>query len=265
MLDLQILRDFLLGRGVGLKLAVGDATEPDGTCFLHSIRQNMLHLEKKGLWSGIIPDSAEELRSLVIQFMSANRKLWTRPCYNMETGMYQDPPLDDVKFNDLIEQQAKPHTWTDKDGYFVQGCCVFLDIQLHIVLPNIPGPILESGLGGPYQIINKSFISPEEQHVFYVGLIQDGRDNGHYQFLYKIDGEELDFPALRSGKFTTKENMSSASLLIPIFLSRNNSNVGITTYSDYNFTYSVSNQSAENSAITFPKQWAENSNITITN
>ena len=212
VVDIRILSDFLRVRGVTLNLAVGDPTEADGTCFLHAMRQNMLHLKKRGQWSGPIPESAEHLRSLVVRFMSANRELWTRPCYNLETGVYQDAPLDDEQFNNLLEQQAKPHTWTDKDGYFVQGTCIYLDVQLHIVLPSIPGPILESGLGGPYQIINKDFLSSDEQSVFYVGLIQDQRDNGHYQFLYKIESQELDFPALRTGKYTTIK------IIFPAFL-----------------------------------------------
>lgn len=199
VVDVRVLSDFLRERGRCLNLAVGPKTAADGSCFLHAFRQNMEHLKKKGLWMGQLPDDVEELRSLVVQFMSENRFLWTRPTFNLETGVYQDPPLDDKSFNELLQQQAKPKTWTDRDGYFVQGACLYLDVQLHIILPNTPGQILESGLGGPFQIINKSLHQPEEQTVFYMGLIQDG-DNGHYQFLFKTDDQELDFPALSRGR-----------------------------------------------------------------
>ena len=201
VVDIRILIEFLRVRGTGLHLVVGPRTAADGSCFLHAMRQSMIHLKKKGKWSGPIPEDVEDLRAQVVQFMSTHRALWTRPSFNQETGLYQDAPLTDDIFNNLLKQQAEPRTWTDTDGYFVQGTCMYLHVELHVILPSIPGEIMESGLGGPYQIINKSDHAPEEQSVFFVGLIQDQRNNGHYQFLFKAENQEPEqFPALIRGK-----------------------------------------------------------------
>ena len=71
----------------------------------------------------------------------------------------------------------------------MEGLCLFLDIQLDIVCPDIPGEVSESGLCGPYLIINKS--EGSWRPVFYVGLLKDRNlIEGHYQFLKKVGSEE---------------------------------------------------------------------------
>ena len=96
----------------------------------------------------------------------------------------QDAPLEDDSFKALIVDQARERAWTDNMGIFVEALCLFLNIQLDIICPNVEGPILPSGLSGPYLIVNKSGSTPRV--TFYVGLLKDQQMyNGHYQFLRK--------------------------------------------------------------------------------
>ena len=181
--DLSLLRGFLARKNLGL--VIGDATPKDGSCLLWSVKQNMTHLSSLGLWSRVIPDNVEDLRSDVIQFMIEKKDYWTRPRFNHETGVMQTAPLDDKTFDELIEDQSRERAWCDNQGIFVEAICLFLNIQLDIVCPNIDGEISETGIFGPYLSINKAEGSPRT--VFYVGLLKD-RDfhGGHYQFLKKF-------------------------------------------------------------------------------
>ena len=180
--DLSILVRFLVQKN--LELIVGAPTRADGSCLLWAIKQSMLHLASLGLWRRVIPENVEDLRRDVIEFMVEKREYWTRPRFNKETGVMQTAPLDDGSFDSLIQDQRREKAWTDNQGFFVQGLCLFLDIELHIVCPNIEGEISSAGTGGPYMIINKS--EEAKRTVFYVGLLKD-RDfiGGHYQFLKK--------------------------------------------------------------------------------
>ena len=181
--DLRILFDFI--RAKSLCLEVGPRTPADGSCFLHSIRQGICELVLKGQWSQDVPE-VEDLRKQVINYMRENRAFWTRPRYSEELGVFQDAPYEDQDFNELLADQAREKAWTDLNGTFVQGTCMFLKIQLDIILPGVPGPVLPSGLGGPYQIVNKNKVAGE-MPIIYVGLLQDSRGyNGHYQYLRKV-------------------------------------------------------------------------------
>ena len=181
--DLRVLVDFLRARS--LSLEVGPRTPADGSCFLHSIRQGISELVLKGQWPHEVPE-VEDLRKLVINYMRENRAFWTRPRFNAELRVFQDAPYEDQDFNELLTDQSREKAWTDLNGTFVQATCKFLKIQLDIVLPGVPGPVLPSGLGGPYQMINKNQVG-EEKPIFYVGLLQDSQGyNGHYQYLRKV-------------------------------------------------------------------------------
>ena len=191
--NLNILRAFLLSRN--LNLVVGEETPGDGSCFLHAVIQNMKYLKSVGLWNKPIPTS-EELRSDVINYMKENRAYWTRPRFNEETGVMQDAPMEEHSFKALIVDQSRERAWTDNLGIFVEAVCLFLDIQLDIVCPNVEGPILPSGLAGPYLIVNKSGSTP--RITFYVGLLKDEQMyNGHYQFLRKKTAEDSSSPTKR--------------------------------------------------------------------
>ena len=194
--NLQILREFLLSRNIDL--VVGDEETPgDGSCFIHACIQNMVYLESIGQWNRPIPTSSEELRAEVIQFMKERRSYWTRPRFNEETGVMQDAPMEEDDFKDLITDQARERAWTDNNGIFVEALCLYLDIQLDIICPNVGGPILQSGLAGPYLIINKSGSTPRV--TFYVGLLKDDQMyNGHYQFLRKKLSRGSNSPSKRA-------------------------------------------------------------------
>ena len=189
--DLRILFDFLRARS--LDLEVGERTPADGSCFLHSIRQGISELVLKGQWSQDVPE-VEDLRKQVINYMHENRAYWTRPRFNEELGVFQDAPYEDQDFDELIADQSRERAWTDLNGTFVQATTMFLRIQLDIILPRDTGPLLPSGLAGPYQIINKNQVG-EEMPILYVGLLQDSRGyNGHYQYLRKIPAQPLASP-----------------------------------------------------------------------
>ena len=94
-------------------------------------------------------------------------------------------PYTDAQFDELIADQRKPRAWTDNNGTFVEASCLCLNIQLNILIPSIPGPVMPSGLGGPLMIVNKS-VSEDSKPVFFMGLLKDNSMyNGHYQFLKK--------------------------------------------------------------------------------
>ena len=69
--DLSLLRGFLARKN--LDLVIGDATPMDGSCLLWAVKQNMTHLSSLGLWSRVIPDNVEDLRSDVIQLTGRRR------------------------------------------------------------------------------------------------------------------------------------------------------------------------------------------------
>ena len=137
---------------------------------------------------GQIPPDAETLRTNVVSFMCRNRAMWTRRRYNEDTKRFEDPIYDDKTFTELLLDQARPKTWTDNNGTVVQGCCLYLGIQLNIVDTSASGgPLLPSGMGGPLQVINKS---SNANPIFYVGL-----HSHHYQFLkLKEMDAELSLP-----------------------------------------------------------------------
>ena len=179
--NLKVLADFLRERN--LDLEVGEATEANGSCFLCSCHQSMVHLSSIGMWTKEIPD-VEVLRQQVIQFMTSNKSLWTRPQFNQHLNIWQDAPYEEDQFREILKDQSRERAWADQDGVFVQATCQFLNIQLDIVLPYTPGPIIPSGLGGPYQIVNKNADQSNNRPIFYVGLLKDRDDyDGHYQFL----------------------------------------------------------------------------------
>ena len=171
---------------LGLSLTIGELTPPDGSCFWHSIRQNMIHYSLKGQWKGQIPPDAETLRTNVVSYMCRNKEIWTSRRYNEDIQRFEDPIYDDKTFMELMVNQAQPKTWTDNNGTVVQGCCLYLGIQLNIVNTSASGgPLLPSGMGGPLQVINESSnVNP----IFYVGL-----HSHHYQFL-KLKEMEAELP-----------------------------------------------------------------------
>ena len=194
--NLKPLQDFLVK--YKLNLEVGECTCADGSCFLHCCLQCMNHLRRKGLWNKPIPVSAETLRGEIVQFMRENGSYWTRPRYDESTGIMQDPPLKDNDFQKLITDQARERAWTDNLGLFVQATAMYLDVQIDVICPSIGGPVLPSGLAGPYMIINKAKSTPKS--IFYMGLMKDEHfDGGHYQFLKeKSNSRSQNSPVLSS-------------------------------------------------------------------
>ena len=189
--NLDILRNFLIQKEICL--CVGEATCADGSCLLHAVKQNMEHLAAKGLWQRVIPSNVEDLRRDVIQFMLEQREYWTRPRFNKETQMMQTAPLDDKLFDELILDQRREKSWSDNLGIFVEGLCLFLDIQLDIICPTIPGDVSESRISGPWFSVNKA--DEKTRPIFYVGLLKDQDfDAGHYQFLKKCDRSDERVP-----------------------------------------------------------------------
>ena len=187
--NLDILRTFLIQRKICL--CVGEATCADGSCLLHAVKQNMEHLAASGLWRRVIPSNVEDLRRDVIQFMMEQRQYWTRPRFNKETQMMQTAPLDDKSFDELIKDQRRERSWSDNMGIFVEGLCLFLDIQLDIICPSIPGEVSEDRISGPWFSVNKADENPRP--IFYVGLLKDQDFNaGHYQFLKQCDDRSED-------------------------------------------------------------------------
>ena len=172
----MILKDFL-SCNKNLQLEEGTHTPGDGNCFLWACIQNMVELQRRGQWSRPIP-AVNELRAQVIQFMIENRKYWTRPRFNTEIERMQDAPLEDDSFQELLLDQQRQNAWTDNMGVFVEALSLFLDVQIDIIKPDVEGPILPSGLGGPYLSVNKSEV--QQKTIFYFGLY-----NQHYQFLKK--------------------------------------------------------------------------------
>merc|ERR1712079_306409 len=117
----------------------------------------------------------------------------------------------------LIEDQSRASAHADEDGYFVSSACKYLDVELVVVIDSITSPILRSGMGGPVQKINSS----PERIKFSVGLLRDeGRRDGHYQFIYEnIEGSEalLDESVPEA---TPSMNPQAASFVSPVKLRR---------------------------------------------
>ena len=184
--DLEILRNLI--HKIGLKYEIGDPTPADGSCFISSIHQNMVHLSSMGKWRGGYPDTVKKLRADTIDHMRSKKERWTEAQYNVESGVYEDPPMTVDQFELLIEDQSREFAWSDNNGYFVKAVCEFLNIELRILVTNSGTEIQESGVGGPYLIINRETPESKRAGTFHVGLIKDELHyNGHYQFLKFID------------------------------------------------------------------------------
>ena len=175
---------------LNLALTVGPATKANGSCFICACKQNMDRLAAEGAWLQNIPDE-EEFRQMVIAFMQRNREMWTRATYNECLNVYQNPKYDDSQFDELLSDQAKSNAWTDMNGTFVEAVSKLFNVEIHIILPSVNGPVLPSGEGGPYIILNRS-LPGESKLIFYMGLLQDSSQyNGHYQYIEPTTGSTV--------------------------------------------------------------------------
>ena len=113
--------------------------------------------------------------------MEDNSTTWIGKNNLNSFGIAETPPMSEQQLLELLDRQRRDKTHTDQDGYFIQGCAQMLNIELRILSTRITSEILESGIGGPIQIINKSS-DCDRRHIFYVGLLQnEDRTEGHYQ------------------------------------------------------------------------------------
>ena len=188
--DLEILKRLI--EKLGLKYEIGEPTPGDGSCFLHGVRQNMIHLNSLGKWDGGVPETVHKLRSDTINHMKANKSKWIEHQYNPDSRTYEDPVLTEEGFEELIAVQSRRNEDTDNLGLFVRAVCEFLNIELRLVVTGSGTEIIESGIGGPYLKINEATNSSKRDGIFHLGLIKDDAHlNGHYQFL-KVIVEDLD-------------------------------------------------------------------------
>ena len=175
--DLRILKMFLLRRN--FKYKIGSLTAADGSCLLHALIQNMRFFAQLGLWTKEIPN-VQELRKQIIQFMLSRRNHYVG-CRDSH-GNEVHGPLDEDSFNRLIADQSRESAYCDEEGFFVEAACLYLNIELEVVVTSIDTPVLQNGLGGPIQKINAG----DGKLVFCAGLIRDDlRKTGHYQFIIK--------------------------------------------------------------------------------
>ena len=165
--NLGPLRECL--KRLNLMLEVGSATRADGSCFIWACKQNIARLVQEGAWKENIPEE-EEFRQMVISFMKRNRRNWTRVTYNEALNVNQDPEYEDSQFDELLADQSRPKSWTDLNGTFVEATAALFNVEIHIILPTVEGPVLPSGEGGPYVVLNRS---EECKPIFYMGLLQD--------------------------------------------------------------------------------------------
>ena len=174
--DISKLHRFLLMKKLKFKIGLG-RTRGDGDCFLHGMRQNLLHFAKLGLWQGEIPANADILRKEGIKQLKKDRN-----------KLVNNGPLTEEQFQSLIASQSKKHSFTDEEGYFVRAVCEHLNVELQIVVTSIDSEVIPSGLGGPLQRIN---VGDGDKFKFALGLIRDEeRRTGHYQFIVAAESGE---------------------------------------------------------------------------
>ena len=128
----------------------------------------------KGVWTKNIP-GVDELRTLVVGYMVQNKERYIgNP--NDQQGAHL---LTQERFTKLIQEQSKADTDTDDDGFFVEACCNYLNIQLDVVLSDT-----HSFVRDPLLTINRGSEN-DEKIVFTVGYIRNSQSgNGHYQFIF---------------------------------------------------------------------------------
>ena len=205
---------------VSLKLnyTIGEPTKADGSCFLHALIQNINFFHQLGMWKKEIPSSVLELRGKIIQYMRDEKREFVG--FTDPNGRFVHGPLTEELFENLIEDQSRASAHADEDGYFVSSACKYLDVELVVVIDSITSPILRSGMGGPVQKINSS----PERIKFSVGLLRDeGRRDGHYQFIYEnIEGSEalLDESIPEATPSMNPQTAAAASLVSPVKLRR---------------------------------------------
>ena len=208
--NLGPLRECL--KRLNLMLEVGSATRADGSCFIWACKQNIARLVQEGAWKENIPEE-EEFRQMVISFMKRNRRNWTRVTYNEALNVNQDPKYEDSQFDELLADQARPKSWTDLNGTFVEATAALFNVEIHIILPAVDGPVLPSGEGGPYIVLNRS---EECKPIFYMGLLQDATQvNGHYQYIHPITDPALGIQDTRCVSPTISPTKSPATLKSP--------------------------------------------------
>ena len=176
-MNLSVLSQVISDRG--LPFVIGDTTQADGNCFPRSIHQNFMFYHKSGrIGADKVPTSYMKIREDVVNYMVLNKESYV--------GSIEQPgPLSEESFCALIQNIRRDGSYTDLDGYFVEACAKHYNFELHILQTNVDGPIIESGIGGPLIIINKSSV---EKMKFYVGFLNNPQDPdgvGHYQFIYK--------------------------------------------------------------------------------
>ena len=108
----------------------------------HSVAVNfVLHFMNiflRGLnsWDRNVPDSVDDLRSKIIKYMEEHRRFWTDRSYDARLQRFVNPPLSESLFLEILDSQRNNYSWTDNYGIFVQAACMYLDIELHIVVTN---------------------------------------------------------------------------------------------------------------------------------
>ena len=163
----------------GLPLVIGDPTQSDGNCFPRSIHQNFMFYHKSGrIGADKVPTSFMKIREDVVNYIFRNKESYV--------GSIEQPgPLTEESFCALIQNIKRDGSYTDLDGYFVEACAKHYNFELHILQTNVDGPIIESGIGGPLIIINKSSLEKEKFFVGFINNPQDPDGVGHYQFIYE--------------------------------------------------------------------------------
>ena len=178
--DLSILQRAINQRNLAYK--IGDFTPANGDCFLNGLKQNFDYFRALKL-TDKNPQSIDEMRRKTIGFMMQNKSFFVGQ-ENSE-GIFQPGPLNEETFCLLIENQKRPGSYTDQDGWFVLSCCQMYDIELRILQTNVDSPIVASGMCGPLVTINRA--EDDSRLVCHLGLIKDEANPdgvGHYQFIY---------------------------------------------------------------------------------
>ena len=146
--------------------------------------QNMNHFKQLNQWPHDIPN-VNVLRSRAIDYMKANRDKFVSG--QIINGRYEDPPMTVQMFENLIRTQSRENEWTDEDGWMVLSVAEMLDVEILIVVTDVDSDILESGLGGPVQIINRDYNGNRLR--FSLGLSRVNNSGGHYQHIYYDDSD----------------------------------------------------------------------------
>ena len=144
--------------------------------------QNINHFEQMDQWTHYIPQNVDDLRSRAIEFMRNNRDKFV--CGRVINNRYEDPPMTSEMFDELIRTQSRPNEWTDQDGWFVTSVAQMLDVEILVFFPDISSDVLDSGLGGPVQIINRDY-NGNGRLRFSMALTRLDNNNtgGHYQHI----------------------------------------------------------------------------------